>query len=62
MKNTNLYLIKENEREQYMDRIDALDKVKKLKMLGDKKHTSIKFLSEYFRDESTYINYIHPQK
>lgn len=46
MKNTNLYLIKESEREQYMDRIDALDKVKKLKMLGDKKHTS----------------YIHPQK
>ncbi|MCY8944182.1 hypothetical protein [Bacillus atrophaeus] len=48
MKNTNLYLIKENEREQYMDRIDVLDKIKNLKMLGDRKHTSIKILSEYF--------------
>ncbi|WP_440614771.1 hypothetical protein [Bacillus subtilis] len=60
MKNTNLYLIKENEREQYMDRIDVLDKVKKLKMLGDKKHTSIKFLSEYFGMKvPTLTTYIH---
>lgn len=60
MKNTNLYLIKESEREQYMDRIDALDKVKKLKMLGDKKHTSIKFLSEYFGMKvPTLTTYIH---
>ncbi|WP_306373060.1 hypothetical protein [Bacillus subtilis] len=60
MKNTNLYLIRESEREQYMDRIDALDKVKKLKMLGDKKHTSIKFLSEYFGMKvPTLTTYIH---
>ncbi|WP_144461699.1 hypothetical protein [Bacillus subtilis] len=60
MKNTNLYLIRESEREQYMDRIDVLDKVKKLKMLGDKKHTSIKFLSEYFGMKvPTLTTYIH---
>ncbi|MEC2277103.1 hypothetical protein [Bacillus subtilis] len=60
MKNTNLYLIKESEREQYMDRIDVLNKVKKLKMLGDKKHTSIKFLSEYFGMKvPTLTTYIH---
>lgn len=60
MKNTNLYLIKESEREQYMNRIDVLDKVKKLKMLGDKKHTSIKFLSEYFGMKvPTLTTYIH---
>ncbi|MEC2236643.1 hypothetical protein P9G78_17890 [Bacillus subtilis] len=60
MKNTNLYLIKESEREQYMDRIDVLDKVKKLKMLGDKQHTSIKFLSEYFGMKvPTLTTYIH---